>query len=54
VAYHSFGGWKNSLFGDKHIYGEEGVAFYTRGKVVTSRWPEPTHASGASYNFPSN
>lgn len=54
VAYHSFGGWKNSLFGDKHIYGEEGVAFYTRAKVVTSRWPEPTHESGASYNFPSN
>lgn len=54
VAYHSFGGWKNSLFGDKHIYGEEGVAFYTRAKVVTSRWPEPQHESGASYNFPSN
>ena len=54
VAYHSFGGWKASLFGDKHIYGEEGVAFYTRAKVVTSRWPEPSHASDASYNFPSN
>jgi malonate-semialdehyde dehydrogenase (acetylating)/methylmalonate-semialdehyde dehydrogenase len=54
VAYHSFGGWKASIFGDKHIYGPEGVSFYTRGKVVTSRWPEPTHASGASYNFPSN
>jgi len=54
VAYHSFGGWKASLFGDKHIYGPEGVSFYTRGKVITSRWPEPTHASGASYNFPSN
>ena len=54
VAYHSFGGWKNSLFGDKHIYGEEGVAFYTRAKVVTSRWPEPKQASEASYNFPSN
>ena len=54
VAYHSFGGWKNSIFGDKNIYGEEGVAFYTRGKVVTSRWPEPTHASDASYAFPSN
>lgn len=54
VAYHSFGGWKNSLFGDKNIYGEEGVAFYTRGKVVTSRWPEPAHASEASYAFPSN
>lgn len=54
VAYHSFGGWKNSLFGDKHIYGEEGVAFYTRAKVVTSRWPEPAQKSDASYNFPSN
>ena len=54
VAYHSFGGWKASLFGDKHIYGPEGVSFYTRGKVITSRWPETHHASGASYNFPSN
>jgi malonate-semialdehyde dehydrogenase (acetylating)/methylmalonate-semialdehyde dehydrogenase len=54
VAYYSFGGWKASLFGDKHIYGPEGVSFYTRGKVITSRWPESTHASGASYNFPSN
>jgi malonate-semialdehyde dehydrogenase (acetylating)/methylmalonate-semialdehyde dehydrogenase len=54
VAYHSFGGWKASLFGDRHIYGPESVSFYTRGKVVTSRWPDPTHASGASYNFPSN
>ncbi|SEI98146.1 malonate-semialdehyde dehydrogenase (acetylating) / methylmalonate-semialdehyde dehydrogenase [Arthrobacter sp. yr096] len=54
VAYYSFGGWKASLFGDKHIYGPEGVSFYTRGKVITSRWPETNHASGASYNFPSN
>lgn len=54
VAYHSFGGWKASLFGDKHIYGPEGVSFFTRGKVITSRWPEPSHASDASYNFPSN
>ncbi|MCU1575129.1 MAG: methylmalonate-semialdehyde dehydrogenase (CoA acylating) [Micrococcaceae bacterium] len=54
VAYHSFGGWKASLFGDRHIYGPESVSFYTRGKVVTSRWPDPTHASGASYNFPSH
>ncbi|MDQ4503129.1 CoA-acylating methylmalonate-semialdehyde dehydrogenase [Sinomonas sp. ASV322] len=53
VAYHSFGGWKSSLFGDKHIYGEEGVSFYTRGKVITQRWPEPKQHSGASYNFPS-
>jgi malonate-semialdehyde dehydrogenase (acetylating)/methylmalonate-semialdehyde dehydrogenase len=54
VAYYSFGGWKASLFGDKHIYGPEGVSFYTRGKVITSRWPDENHASGASYNFPSN
>src|SRR5437899_4864399 len=40
-AYYSFGGWKNSLFGDTHIYGPEGINFYTRGKVVTSRWPDP-------------
>ncbi len=41
VAYYSFGGWKGSLFGDLHMYGPEGVQFYTRGKVVTSRWPDP-------------
>jgi malonate-semialdehyde dehydrogenase (acetylating)/methylmalonate-semialdehyde dehydrogenase len=41
VAYYSFGGWKASLFGDTHMYGPEGVNFYTRGKVVTSRWPDP-------------
>src|ERR671915_686617 len=41
VAYYSFGGWKDSLFGDRHIYGPEGIDFYTRGKVVTSRWPDP-------------
>ena len=41
VAYYSFGGWKASLFGDLHIYGPEGVQFYTRTKVVTSRWPDP-------------
>ena len=41
VAYYSFGGWKASLFGDTHIYGPEGINFYTRGKVVTSRWPDP-------------
>jgi malonate-semialdehyde dehydrogenase (acetylating)/methylmalonate-semialdehyde dehydrogenase len=40
MAFYSFGGWKSSLFGDKHIHGPEGVAFYTRGKVVTARWPE--------------
>ncbi len=41
VAYYSFGGWKGSLFGDLHMYGPEGIQFYTRGKVVTSRWPDP-------------
>ena len=41
VAYYSFGGWKASLFGDLHMYGPEGVQFYTRAKIVTSRWPDP-------------
>ena len=41
VSYYSFGGWKASLFGDTHMYGPEGIQFYTRGKVVTSRWPDP-------------
>ena len=52
MAYYSFGGWKDSLFGDKHIHGPEGVSFYTRGKVVTSRWPHVEHAHGASMHFP--
>jgi malonate-semialdehyde dehydrogenase (acetylating) / methylmalonate-semialdehyde dehydrogenase len=42
VAFHSFGGWRNSLFGDHHIYGREGVRFYTRLKAVTQRWPRET------------
>ena len=41
MAFYSFGGWKDSLFGDHHIHGPEGVKFYTRAKVVTTRWPEP-------------
>jgi malonate-semialdehyde dehydrogenase (acetylating)/methylmalonate-semialdehyde dehydrogenase len=53
VAYFSFGGWKASLFGDNHIYGTEGVQFYTRGKVVTSRWPDPRHSS-VNLGFPQN
>jgi malonate-semialdehyde dehydrogenase (acetylating)/methylmalonate-semialdehyde dehydrogenase len=52
MAYYSFGGWKDSLFGDKHIHGPEGVSFYTRAKVVTARWPHVDHAVGASYHFP--
>jgi malonate-semialdehyde dehydrogenase (acetylating)/methylmalonate-semialdehyde dehydrogenase len=51
VAYHSFGGWKRSLFGDHAIYGPEGVHFYTRLKTVTSRWPEGIK-SGAVFTFP--
>ena len=51
VAYYSFGGWKNSLFGDLHIYGPEGIQFYTRGKVVTSRWPDPA-TSQVDLGFP--
>jgi malonate-semialdehyde dehydrogenase (acetylating)/methylmalonate-semialdehyde dehydrogenase len=51
VAYHSFGGWKRSLFGDHSIYGPEGVRFYTRLKTITSRWPNGIK-SGAVFNFP--
>ena len=46
VAYYSFGGWKASLFGDTHMYGPEGIPFYTRSKVVTARWPDPRHLEG--------
>jgi malonate-semialdehyde dehydrogenase (acetylating) / methylmalonate-semialdehyde dehydrogenase len=52
VAFHSFGGWKSSLFGDAPIYGPEGVRFYTRPKVVTTRWPDPTE-SAIDLGFPS-
>ena len=51
VAYYSFGGWKASLFGDSHMYGAEGMTFYTRGKVVTSRWPDPA-TSAVDLGFP--
>ncbi|GAA2769140.1 CoA-acylating methylmalonate-semialdehyde dehydrogenase [Streptomyces indiaensis] len=53
VGYHSFGGWKDSLFGDLHIYGNDGIAFYTQGKVVTTRWPDPSDG-GINLGFPSN
>jgi malonate-semialdehyde dehydrogenase (acetylating) / methylmalonate-semialdehyde dehydrogenase len=52
MAFHSFGGWKDSLFGDRHIHGPEGVGFYTRAKVVTSRWPHADDATGAPLHFP--
>jgi malonate-semialdehyde dehydrogenase (acetylating)/methylmalonate-semialdehyde dehydrogenase len=51
VAYYSFGGWKSSLFGDRHIYGPEGIDFYTRTKVVTARWPDPA-TSKVDLGFP--
>ena len=51
VAYYSFGGWKSSLFGDTHMYGPDGVHFYTRTKVVTSRWPDPA-TSTVDLGFP--
>ncbi len=54
MSYYSFGGWKDSLFGDKHIHGPEGVSFYTRGKVVTARWPHVEAASGSSFSFPTS
>jgi malonate-semialdehyde dehydrogenase (acetylating)/methylmalonate-semialdehyde dehydrogenase len=54
MAFYSFGGWKDSLFGDKHVHGPEGVSFYTRAKVVTARWPRASHASEASFHFPTS
>ena len=53
VGYFSFGGWKASLFGDTHIYGPESISFYTRGKVVTERWPDPS-TSAVDLGFPQN
>ena len=53
VSYYSFGGWKNSLFGDHHMYGPEGINFFTRTKVVTTRWPDP-RTSRVDLGFPQN
>ncbi len=53
VSYYSFGGWRSSLFGDCHMYGPDGVRFYTRSKVVTSRWPDPSGGS-VDLGFPQN
>ncbi|PRX47110.1 malonate-semialdehyde dehydrogenase (acetylating)/methylmalonate-semialdehyde dehydrogenase [Prauserella shujinwangii] len=53
VGYYSFGGWKDSLFGDSHAYGPDGFHFFTRTKVVTSRWPDPSHG-GVNLGFPRN
>ncbi len=53
MAYYSFGGWGQSLFGDTHVHGTEGVHFYTRGKVVTTRWADPS-SRGPDLGFPTN
>jgi malonate-semialdehyde dehydrogenase (acetylating)/methylmalonate-semialdehyde dehydrogenase len=53
VAYHSFGGWKRSLFGDLHAYGPDGVRFYTKRKTITQRWPSSGVRDGVSFAFPS-
>jgi len=52
IAFHSFGGWKRSLFGDHHIYGTEGIRFYTRLKTTTSRWPSSSKGAGAEFVMP--
>jgi malonate-semialdehyde dehydrogenase (acetylating)/methylmalonate-semialdehyde dehydrogenase len=54
MAFYSFGGWKSSLFGDVHVHGAEGIRFYTRGKVVTSRWPHVATAPAADLHFPTS
>ena len=54
VAYHSFGGWKRSLFGDLYAYGPDSVRFYTRRKTITQRWPSGGVREQAQYTFPSN
>jgi malonate-semialdehyde dehydrogenase (acetylating)/methylmalonate-semialdehyde dehydrogenase len=53
VGYYSFGGWKDSLFGDTHAYGTHGIHFFTRSKVVTNRWLDPSHG-GVNLGFPRN
>jgi malonate-semialdehyde dehydrogenase (acetylating)/methylmalonate-semialdehyde dehydrogenase len=52
MAYYSFGGWKASLFGDTHAHGTDGIHFFTRAKVVTSRWPDPAQRTGVDLGFP--
>ncbi len=54
VAYHSFGGWKRSLFGDLHAYGPDAVRFYTKRKTITQRWPSAGLREGAVFSFPTN
>jgi malonate-semialdehyde dehydrogenase (acetylating)/methylmalonate-semialdehyde dehydrogenase len=54
MAWYSFGGWKDSLFGQSRIHGPEGVDFYTRSKVVTQRWPEPSSSGAGGLSFPTS
>ncbi len=54
VAYHSFGGWKRSMFGDLHAYGPDAVRFYTKRKTITQRWPSAGVREGTAFSFPSN
>ncbi len=54
MSYYSFGGWKDSLIGDSPIHGPEGIRFYTRPKVVTTRWPAQAHSVTAGFNFPTS
>ena len=54
VAYHSFGGWKRSLFGDLHAYGPDAVRFYTKRKAITQRWPSAGVREGSVFSFPSS
>jgi len=54
MAFHSFGGWKRSMFGDHHAYGEEAVRFYTRYKSVMQRWPDPASSKGPEFTMPVN
>jgi len=54
VAYHSFGGWKRSLFGDLHAYGPDAVRFYTKRKTITQRWPSAGVREGSMFSFPTN
>ena len=54
MAFHSFGGWKRSMFGDHHAYGEEGVRFYTRYKSVMQRWPDAAASKGPEFMMPVN
>ncbi|NDH11648.1 MAG: methylmalonate-semialdehyde dehydrogenase (CoA acylating), partial [Actinobacteria bacterium] len=53
VAYHSFGGWKDSIFSDTAMYGPEGVRFYTKPQAITTRWPDPA-SSSVDLGFPTN